>query len=482
VREQWSSRGDSPTELRVQSWPFWIARTVLTVLFLSLLTVTAGRAAEDGTEKSPEKVAAAEEAPFRWTDLGIKGKLTLKNFSHFHETPTDNRNFREEGILELEWARRLAAWSSFKIVAVAREDDDRFAQGVSFRVPDTSERRSTIDVKETVLKLDLGPASLAFGKQIFAWGTADAYNPTDNINPYDYLDVIDREKLGVYSGSLGLTAGPVDLTFVLVPLFTPSRDPLAKSRWTPIPEGATSADIEAGRFGVSIPKGALIEERRIPPNDVDNMQYAARLKTTVGGWDVSGSYYEGFEHTPVAKRPRTAGEKFVPVYTRMKVAGLDFSTTYEKFEFHGEGAFKFEERDGKDDRFQGILGLNYTWDDLGLKWLEHIMFIVEHARETNLSSRSRSRYLEAGAFTNAFRDALAGRVRFKFNEETQFSVGGTMDFTRDPNYYVQFKLNHKITDAVHIETGLEFFDGDRDNFWGRWRDNDRFFFFLKYFF
>lgn len=421
-----------------------------------------------------------------WSDVGIKGKLTLKNFSHFHETPKDNRNFREEGILQLEWARRLSNWSSFSIVALAREDDDRLAQGVSFRIPDTLERRSIIDVKEMALKFNFGPASLAFGKQIYAWGTADAYNPTDNINPYDYLDVPDREKMGVYSASLGVDAGPVNLSFVLIPVFTPSRDPLAKSRWTAVPEdtGAAGGDAAtvAQRFGITLPRDALVGKRRVPSRDVDNMQYAARVKSTVAGWDISGSYYDGFEHTPVAKRARGPGDKFVPVYTRMKVAGLDFSTTYGKFEFHGEGAFKFEERDGKDDRFQGILGLNYTWDDLGVKWLEHIMFIAEHARETNLSSRSRSPYAESGAFTNAFGDALAGRVQFKFNEETQFSVGGTMDVRLDPNYYIQFKLNHKFTDNLHIETGVEFLDGDPENFWGKWRDNDRFFFFVKYFF
>lgn len=456
------------------------AHTGRAVAALLLATLLAGAGAAAAQAPAPP-----EKEPLSLAALGIKGKAIFKNFSHFRETPNDNRNFREEGILELEWARRFSSWAAFNIVAVAREDDDRFAEGLSYRVPDTSERRSIIDVKEMALKLKFDPVDLAFGKQIFAWGTADAYNPTDNLNPYDYLDVIDRTKMGVYSSSLGVAAGPVNLTFVLIPLFTPSRDPLAKSRWTPTPEAATGAgvaDTEAGRFGLTIPAGGLVEERRVPPNDVDNMQYAARVKTTVAGWDVSGSYYEGFENTPVLKRPRAPGERFVPVYTRMKVPGVDFSTTFDKFEFHGEGAFKFEERNGKDDRFQGIIGLNYTWDDLGVKWLQHIMFIVEHARETNLSSRSRSAFIESGAFTNAFRDALAGRIQLKFTEETQFSVGGTMDLTKDPNYYVQFKLNHKITDSLQVETGLDFFDGDRDNFWGKWRDNDRFFFVVKYFF
>jgi hypothetical protein len=33
-----------------------------------------------------------------------------------------------------------------------------------------------------------------------------------------------------------------------------------------------------------------------------------------------------------------------------------------------------------------------------------------------------------------------------------------------------------------VETGVDFFAGARDTFYGRWRDNDRFFFMGKYYF
>ncbi|MBI4591170.1 MAG: hypothetical protein HY725_20270 [Candidatus Rokubacteria bacterium] len=452
------------------------ARPAAAIALAVLLTVAAAARGE-----SPAPPEPASEGP-TLAELGIKGRATFKNFSHFYETPNDDRKFRNEGILEVEWGRRLLPWSRVKVVVDIREDDDSLTRGVTLQVPEKNERRSVLNLKEAVAGFQQGAVEVTLGKQIFAWGTADAYNPTDNINPYDYLDVIDNEKLGVYSAAARLTVVPASLTVVVIPFFTPSRIPLLRSRWVPPP-----------------PEGviAIVDNRQLPPRDVDNMQYAARLKTTFGGVDLSASYYEGFEPTPVIRRsavrpapdlaPDLVLPRFTPVFTRMKVAGLDVSTTYGKFEVHGEGAFKFVEQNGRDDRVQWIAGLNYTWDDLDLKWLEQVTAIAEYARETVLSSDPRSPIIggaeSPGALlNNAFRNALAGRLLFKFSEETQLKLSGTIDFSQSANHYLQLKLAHKFTDALHAETGLDLFTGAPETFWGRWRDNDRFFFFLRYFF
>jgi hypothetical protein len=452
------------------------------IFLTALLTIAAPARAE-----SP---AQADSEPVSFSSLGIKGTATFKNFSHFRETSNDHRNFRDEVSLQLEWARRLAPWSSVKVVVEARGDDAGFTRGVTLQIPETNERRSILNLKEAVISFQRGPVETTLGKQIFTWGTADAFNPTDNINPYDYMDVIDNQKLGVYSAAARLTVGPANLAFVVVPVFTPSRSFLADNRWfPPVPEGFEK----------------FLLDRELPSTDFENVQYAARVRTTFKGWDVSASYYEGFEHTLVIKREFVRRDiiipipifvpivvpVFTPVFTRIRVPGFDFSTTYRKFEFHGEGAFRFVERNGRDDRFQWIVGLNYTWDELELRWLEQILLILEYAREEILTSRPNSPFLERVGFSggeilfpkDAFRNALAGRILFKFNEETQFKLSGTINFfDRTPSYYLQLKLEHKVTDAFHIQAGLDFLGGKLDTFWGRWRDNDRFFCSLKYFF
>ena len=413
-------------------------------------------------------------------ELGIKGTLTYKNFSYFDVTETDTQHFVNRGILQLEWSSRFAPWIDVKTVAEIQGDDAGFTRGVTFQVQETAARRSVVGLKEAVLRLRGGPLEVTLGKQIFAWGTADVFNPTDNINPYDYLDLIDNEKIGVYSAAARLTLGATSLVAVVVPVFTPSRLPLPGSRWMPpLPSTFTG----------------VVGPREVPPPTVDNMQYAARLRTTIKGVDVSASYYDGFENIPAIRQSTVvtpSGDEvqlFTPVYTPIRVLGLDFSTTYGKFEFHGEGAFRFAQSNGRDDRFQWILGLNYAWDELPTRRVEQIVFILDYSREEILYSRANSNILEPGmppltAFgaKNAFRHAVAGRILVKFSEETQAKLSGVINLEGGANYYLQPKLTHKVTDALHVEAGFDLFGGPVSTFWGTRRNNDRFFAFLKYFF
>ena len=145
--------------------------------------------------------AAADESDFTLASIGIKGQAVFKNYTHFETTPNDDHLVIDEGILQVEWARRLGAWGTVRVVGEFRDDDFGYARGLNFQIPDTGQRRSYLDLKEATISGREGPLEITLGKQIYAWGTADAFNPTDNINPYDYLDVLDNEKLGVWSAS-----------------------------------------------------------------------------------------------------------------------------------------------------------------------------------------------------------------------------------------------------------------------------------------
>src|SRR5256886_5009446 len=191
--------------------------------------------------------AAAEES-LRLAEVGLKGQAVFKNFSHFSAAPNDDQTLVDLALLQLEWSRRFAEWGAAKAVVEARDDDFGYARGLHFQIPETHPRRSYLSVKEATLAARRGPLEVTVGKQIFAWGTADAFNPTDRLNPYDYLDVLDNEKLGVWSASARLSVPRVSLVVVGVPYFTPSRLPLAHSRWTPaVPSTFLAVLDHAGR-------------------------------------------------------------------------------------------------------------------------------------------------------------------------------------------------------------------------------------------
>jgi hypothetical protein len=144
---------------------------------------------------------------------------------------------------------------------------------------------------------------------------------------------------------------------------------------------------------------------------------------------------------------------------------------------------------GRDDRFQAIAGLNYTLD-VGHRRLDQVLFVVEYARETvlrhhrhtDIVDSNRVPLVGARLANNAFRDAVVGRVQAKLSEDTVLKLSGIADLSGPPSHYIQFKGTHRITDALHVEAGLDFLTGKPDTFWGRWGDNDRFFAVLRYLF
>lgn len=421
--------------------------------------------------------AAAQPDLAAW---GLKGELAFKNFSSFSEGNGDDRLFRNEGRLQLTWERRFTEWLGAKSVVEARKDDNDYADGVSFQIPETTARRSVLDLKEAVVRVRTPGVDVDLGKQIYAWGTADAFNPTDLVNPYDFLDVLDNEKLGVWSVSARARVGPAALTAVVVPVFTPSRLPLRNTRWAPEPPSGFTA---------------VVDHRELPDRDVDAMQYAVRARATVLGWDLAATYYEGFRSTPAFRRssliiaPGVELPRLTPVFTRIRAGGVDWSTVVRGLEVHGEAIARFAVDDGRDDRFQGIAGINYTWDGLGLRALDAVTVVFEYAREVVLATRDRTILPpgQAGALgdllaDNAFRDALVGRVELELTEDTRVKLTQVTDLGRAPSHYTQVKLAHRLTDAWSGEIGVDLLTGGRRTFWGRWGDNDRAFVSVKYLF
>ena len=99
---------------------------------------------------------AESSAPFTLASIGIKGTLTYKLAVYPETTPNDNRQVHNEGILEVEWARRLTPWAELKVVVDARKDDKDFDEGLNFQIPETSLHRSILDLKEAVARFSRG--------------------------------------------------------------------------------------------------------------------------------------------------------------------------------------------------------------------------------------------------------------------------------------------------------------------------------------
>jgi hypothetical protein len=419
------------------------------------------------------------EAGAKLRDLGVKGDVTYKNFTFFRDVPNDKRTNGIEGIMHLQLDRQITDWWRMSFRGEARQDNRDFTKGYEIRIPDNLLRRRILDIMESYWKFTLpGEAEFTVGKLIYTWGKGDFYSPTDNMSPYDYLDVIDRLKLPVYSAELDKSfdtpAGPVDVSAIYIPFFTPARNPLENSRWTPV--GAPTPGV-----GESVPTGAQTSQRVTPGRDPNNAQYAVRAKTTVGKVDVSLSYFYGWEYLPVVRVNRDGPNTiFIPVYRHMQVPGADFETTLDRFVLKGEAALKFGDRELKDSRFQGMLGARYTRDDVWTDWLKKLMVDFQYNRQEFISSQN-PQYIVTGSFLNGFRNSGSGGLEFEFNpdrtfnRETKFRVVGSMDWSQRLNTWYQYLLTVKPVEDWLVETGFDTFSGKQTTFWGEWRNNDRFF-------
>ena len=207
---------------------------------------------------------------------------------------------------------------------------------------------------------DIAPGlDIKVGRQIVVWGTADKFNPTNNINAddledrplftepianqmavIDYSPLRDRDKLyfqGVY-----------------IPLFFPALLPpsAAAGLKDPYAETPFANDRELAKITYLqedyLPKNPKLVPRvfghvEMPENKFTNGQFAFKMGSRLGEVDISASYYYGRHDIPLPVQATTTqvhalndptdppdGYWFRSdvrlIYPKMQVIGLDFAT------------------------------------------------------------------------------------------------------------------------------------------------------------
>lgn len=135
---------------------------------------------------------------------------------------------------------------------------------------------------------------LKVGRQRIAWGTADKFNPTDNLNPNDWEDIIhfDRRN-GSEAVNLQYYFGNgASLQVVYVPFFRPANLPLGKFARLFQTQPGLPAELTLEEY---------TEYMKLPRHNLKSGASAGvRFKSSVGRTDVSLSYTFSRDHIPVA--------------------------------------------------------------------------------------------------------------------------------------------------------------------------------------
>ncbi len=312
----------------------------------------------------------------------------------------------------------------------------------------------------------LDQLDLVVGQQLVFWGSTDAVNPVDVLNPRDLsFPVADPEDQKLPAPMIRATFhAPEDVTIdlVLIPVFTPSE--LPAERWQtdapaslPLPPGVTVV----GRAPTS-------DQR--PAAELRNVQFGVRTTLAVDaldGADVSVSYVRGTRTTPTVSATlvptQTPGQMLLqPVlsYDRYSLVGLDFSVAAAQVVIRGEAAYTFTDDPGGNDPaignpgYQAVLEAEHTFPGGALATLQAI---VEHTNG------------DAGQDGTTDVSGLA-TIHYEAGPRLTTEAAWLHDLS-DGSGMVRPRLSYAFADGVTGTADLIVFYGRDGTRYGDWRDN-----------
>ncbi len=184
---------------------------------------------------------------------------------------------------------------------------------------------------------------LSLGRQQISWGTADQFNPTNSLNPYDLEDILDfGRNMGVDALNLHWHLSfTSSLQAVFVPRFQPSGMPAGP--FFDLPD--TSFDWAAG-----LPLPDLATSLTMPANNLrEGSSVGLRWRGFMRGYDFSLSYVYGRDPLPLPTKieiqvDEATGDmlpKAFLAYPRHHVAGADMAGSIGRVGVWGEVAVFF---------------------------------------------------------------------------------------------------------------------------------------------
>jgi hypothetical protein len=485
-------------------------------LVLLLLLPRSGGAQEPTQQLAPADLAvtAAGAAPAssgddvveKWFKEHVKGTLKFKNFMSFQTTIEEQTSIRQEGVLRLDITQDLNENFRLFLAPQWKADTRNYVKAPWMNFRDSTSRDPYFSFHQGYLRYKEESFDVTVGKQIYSWGTADGYNPTDYLlNPWDYQDIPDREKIGTFSISANYYLPDTSFQFIVIPLFTPSRIPMTNNRWLGIPN-LSLFGVPLGKLGLPLVDFLIRTRRKLPPARFENTQVAFRAKTSaITGWDLSLSYFDGFDNLPLvsAEGPICIAPGIcvgIPktMFSRVRAPGFDFSTTFGKLEVHGEAQARFYDGGRTTDRLPLVFGGRYVWDqaDLAGTGLEQILFVLEYGHDIDLHKRDNILTRDLSFFVRPIQSQIMSRIGLKIDDANEFNFSTAINFYGPNSGYLQPKYTYKFTDNLKADIGFDVFWGKfsvdpilippsvktKLSFWGKWDRNDRGFLNLTYLF
>ena len=330
---------------------------------------------------------------------------------------------------------------------------------------------------EVYIDLHWENVDLRLGKQFIFWGRADWVNPTDNITPWDFVNItaeLEDYRLPVSALRLDMFPGNWNLQFVLVPFFKPNRIPMR------FPDSL-------GGLPVLQPPADL------PDSRLKNWQFGLKADSYLAGFDFSLSYWQGFDLFPslyVSARIPEGGLfpdalMFQQRFHRVRVLGADFSRSFDRLAIKGEAAyFRTDDRTGdnifiKNAHLRYVVGIDYNFSDrlsANLQFVQEILFDYSADRERRLRQAAGDPSPDvADRITNS----ASTRLHYSPSDFWDLQLIGVFNFA-DRDVFLLPIINYSFADGLNIYAGATLFRGPANSPFGRNKKYSRAFFEVKY--
>jgi len=300
--------------------------------------------------------------------------------------------------------------------------------------------RSGLQLREAYAYYSDQHWDLRAGRQIIAWGVADALRLTDIISPMDYTEFLaqDYDDIRIPVGALRLRYSREKWSFEAVAIPVSSFFELPTDNDNPWSIGP-------------LPIGAE------PSRKVYNMEYGGRLSFFLSGIDFSLSALHTWNKQPVIIDG-------VGAYRRMTMLGADCSIPLGQFVVRGEVAEYLDEAQNQPStRAASSNAL------IGIDWYA--------GNDWSLSAQYAHKYVASGDHRNT------GLATFRLSKDLLHNTLALQTFAyidvTNGGIYNRLSADYALNDQLHAMLGFDYFHADKGTF-SVYKKNSELFVKLKY--
>ncbi len=345
-----------------------------------------------------------------------------------------------------------------------------------------SSGEAELSLDELYLNYGKGRFRLRAGNQFYAWGTADAFNPTSYFNPADMRELFfrdeDENKVGVPSLSGMFFLGDYTLETVLVPVHMAAIMAGEENFW-----GLSIDD--------ALPLPVLFEEPELLGASMENMGYGARVSTTIGPVDISLSAYHGPDRTPlflpyqIAYRGSSAVLEVRPKSYIVTMLGADLSVAMGDFVVQLEAVYSPGKVGVVEQITANLAGIalpfqtdrgHYISYTAGFNYFIPVSRLIEgHTGDALFTFEwFQSKYLESGIYSPPITDIVTCKLEDSYLEgRVRATIKGIFD-AKKGGRVVWPEMEYDFQNGIVAVVGYAAISGERG---ASWEDNSIFCYF-----